>query len=208
MSETIGRRTKHQRRKAARPTEILDAALQEFSQKGFAGTKLEDVAKLARVSKGTVYHYYKDKQSLFEALVMDRLIAPLQSEPPTDMASDINASDLLKLALGMAYEQGKTSGSLALVRVILLEPDSIAGFSTNPIMIVVQTTSVLLSHIVDKGIEAGEFSKTARDLHTLDFLLPVLSSMILYSPLNEIADFRMDEYVENQIERLIHELSV
>lgn len=45
------------RRKEARPQELLDAALDLFVEKGFAATRLDDVARRAGVSKGTVYLY-------------------------------------------------------------------------------------------------------------------------------------------------------
>lgn len=58
-----------------RQADILDAALSEFAAHGFEGARMEDVARHARVSKGTVYLYYPTKQALFEALVR-RDIAP------------------------------------------------------------------------------------------------------------------------------------
>lgn len=58
-----------------RQADILEAALAEFARHGFAGARMEDVARLARVSKGTVYLYYPTKQALFEALVR-RDLAP------------------------------------------------------------------------------------------------------------------------------------
>ena len=58
-----------------RQADILDAALAEFSEHGFEGARMEDVARRAHVSKGTVYLYYPTKQALFEALVR-RDIAP------------------------------------------------------------------------------------------------------------------------------------
>jgi AcrR family transcriptional regulator len=58
-----------------RQADILDAALAEFSEHGFEGARVEDIARHARVSKGTVYLYYPTKQALFEALVR-RDIAP------------------------------------------------------------------------------------------------------------------------------------
>ncbi len=60
------------RRRAApeiRQQAILDAALAEFSRHGFAAARVEDIARGAQVSKGTVYLYYPAKPALFEALV-------------------------------------------------------------------------------------------------------------------------------------------
>src|SRR5262249_27509142 len=54
---------------AARREAILEAALDEFSARGFAGARLEDVAKRAGVAKGTIYLYFAEKEALFEVLV-------------------------------------------------------------------------------------------------------------------------------------------
>jgi AcrR family transcriptional regulator len=53
---------------------ILAAALDEFSSRGFAATRLEDVAKRAGVAKGTIYLYFRDKESLFQELIRAMLI--------------------------------------------------------------------------------------------------------------------------------------
>src|SRR2546425_8083964 len=63
-----------QRRKDARPTEILAAALACFKERGFATTRLEDVAAKAGVTKGTIYLYYSSKEELFEAVVRSELV--------------------------------------------------------------------------------------------------------------------------------------
>jgi len=64
---------RRQKRKAARPAEILQAAVEEFSENGFAGAKIEAIAVRAGVAKGTVYLYYATKEELFEAIVRDRV---------------------------------------------------------------------------------------------------------------------------------------
>ena len=60
-----------QRRKAARPQELLEAALALFVEKGFAATRSEEVAAKAGVSKGTLYLYYPSKEELFKAVVRE-----------------------------------------------------------------------------------------------------------------------------------------
>ncbi len=57
------------RRKAFRPDEILDAALEEFTRNGYAGTRLDDVAARAGITKGTIYVYFPSKEELFRAVV-------------------------------------------------------------------------------------------------------------------------------------------
>ena len=66
-----------QRRKEARPQEILDAALEIFVRKGFAATRTEDVAAGAGVSKGTLYLYYPSKEELLKAVIRHHLSAAI-----------------------------------------------------------------------------------------------------------------------------------
>src|SRR5947207_15299625 len=58
----------------ARREAILSAALAEFIARGFAATRLEDVARRAGVAKGTIYLHFKDKESLFEELIRSALV--------------------------------------------------------------------------------------------------------------------------------------
>jgi AcrR family transcriptional regulator len=74
-----GRRARepNQRRKS-----ILDAALDEFAARGFAAARLDDVARRAQVAKGTIYLYFRDKESLFQELVrsmLSPLVAAIES---------------------------------------------------------------------------------------------------------------------------------
>src|SRR3989442_5241172 len=63
-----------QRRKAARPAEIVAAALEVFVERGFAAAKLDDVARKAGVTKGTVYLYFESKEALFKAVVRETIV--------------------------------------------------------------------------------------------------------------------------------------
>ena len=75
-------------RAAARRTAILDAALDEFSARGFAGARLDDVALRAGVAKGTIYLHFKDKEALFQELVrtmLGPLIAGLEQLQASDL---------------------------------------------------------------------------------------------------------------------------
>jgi len=66
-------RPRWRRRKQARPSEIIAAAFELFVDRGYAATKLEDVARSAGVTKGTMYLYFRSKEALFRAVVRDAL---------------------------------------------------------------------------------------------------------------------------------------
>jgi AcrR family transcriptional regulator len=72
-------------RAAERRQAIIEAALDEFVARGFTATRLEDVAKRAGVAKGTIYLYFRDKESMFEELIRTALvplIGRLHAPPP------------------------------------------------------------------------------------------------------------------------------
>lgn len=50
---------------------IVDAALKVFSTKGYASTRMADIAREADMSYGLVYHYFENKEKLFDAIVED-----------------------------------------------------------------------------------------------------------------------------------------
>src|SRR3954466_15890884 len=72
-------------RTAERRGAIIDAAMDEFIARGFAATRLDDVAKPAGVAKGTIYLHFKDKEALFQELIRTALvplIGRLAAPPP------------------------------------------------------------------------------------------------------------------------------
>ena len=83
-------------RQAERRQAILDAALDEFAARGFAATRLDDVAARAGVAKGTIYLYFSDKESLFQELVRTLL------SPVIGTLIDGHLSDLPVRAVGEA----------------------------------------------------------------------------------------------------------
>jgi len=71
-------------RREKRRAAILDAALEEFAARGFAATRLDDVARRARIAKGTIYLYFRDKESLFQELVrtmLSPLVGTIEAAP-------------------------------------------------------------------------------------------------------------------------------
>ena len=68
-----------QRRKDARPAELTAAALALFVERGYAATRLDDVAAHAGVSKGTLYLYFKNKEELFKAVILEGVVPVLEA---------------------------------------------------------------------------------------------------------------------------------
>src|ERR1700735_2920949 len=84
------------RRKEARPGEIVEAALRLFADRGFAATKLEDVAAAAGIGKGTIYLYFPTKEDLFRTVVRQAVLPNLEAAEALLLDPDAPASDILR----------------------------------------------------------------------------------------------------------------
>ena len=107
-------------RSVARRRAILDAALDEFSDRGFAATRLDDVARRAGVAKGTIYLYFRDKESLFQDLVRDMLapmIGVIQALGQVDLPMNVLADRIVDVFVREVYETRRKD----VVRLMLTE---------------------------------------------------------------------------------------
>ena len=91
---------KWRRRKEARPSEIIAAALEVFAEKGFAGARLEHIAARAGVSKGALYLYFETKEDLFRAVVHEAVAPNIEPIRLAVAAHPGPFADLARLFLG------------------------------------------------------------------------------------------------------------
>jgi AcrR family transcriptional regulator len=107
-------------RSAARREAILAAALDEFSERGFAATRLDDVAKRAGVAKGTIYLYFRDKESLFQDLVRAMvlpLIGTIEALGAVDLPMHALCDRIVDLFVREVYESRRKD----VIRLIITE---------------------------------------------------------------------------------------
>jgi AcrR family transcriptional regulator len=105
---------------AARRDAILDAALDEFSARGFAATRLDDVAKRADVAKGTIYLHFKDKESLFQELIRSKM-APVVGTLEATFAADLPLRMVIDKAIDVFVREVYGSHRKHLIRLIITE---------------------------------------------------------------------------------------
>ena len=104
MTRVAQPQSKRERRKDARPAEIVSAALALFAERGFAETKLEDVAKAAGIAKGTVYLYFATKEDLFRAVVRQELLPNLERIEGAAATHTGSCGDLLRVLASVFIE--------------------------------------------------------------------------------------------------------
>jgi len=88
-----------QRRAEDRPREICSAALEVFAEKGFAAAKVDEIARRAGVSKGTLYLYFKDKEDVFRAVVRDTVAPNIEAVSTAVTAADLPFAQIVPLLL-------------------------------------------------------------------------------------------------------------
>ena len=198
-----------QRRKQARPAELLSAALAVFVERGFALTRLEDVAARAGVAKGTVYLYYSSKEELFKAVVRDGLSAPLAEA--RDLLATSNESSVALLTRILRYwrTQFRNSPVAALPKLIITEAGNFPELVEFYINEIDGPRQQLMETLIRRGIGRGEFAslpvaETARYLSA-----PMLLLALFENPHGGISPpgFDGETYFENALVLLLKALA-
>ena len=148
--------TPRTRRKDARPDEIRAAALALFAERGFAATRLDDVARRAGIAKGTIYLYFPTKEDLFRALVRQDLLPNLAALEQAAAAHPGPAPARLRdlLATMAARMDAPTA---AIPRPILAESGNFPPLARFYAEEVVARGLALLTRVIAAGVAAGEF---------------------------------------------------
>jgi TetR/AcrR family transcriptional regulator len=146
-----------QRRKQARPMELLDAALDLFVERGFAATRSEDVAARAGVSKGTLYLYYPSKEELLKAVIRHNVVNQITEGSEIIRQFTGNSAELLAMVLLLWWERiGETraSGIIKLMTSEVRNFPEVAQFYVDE---VVTPSNQMLAQVIQRGVDRGEF---------------------------------------------------
>lgn len=166
--KTAASAVKRERRKEARPGELLNAALDLFVEKGFAGTRVEEVAARAGVSKGTLFLYFQSKEELFKAVVRENISGRIIQWNSEFDAFEGSTADMLGYCMAMWWTRvgaAKVSGITKLMMSEAQNFPELAAFYQDEVIVPGQA---LIRRVLQRGIDAGEF-------HPLDLNYAVYS---------------------------------
>jgi TetR/AcrR family transcriptional regulator len=140
-----------------RPQQIIDAALAEFGDRGLAASRLEDIAKRAGLSKGTIYLYFPNKEELFREMVRRNVISQLEENERRFGEKEGSATEALTDYMRRYWTFIRSSKFAPLFRLIHAEIHNFPDLARFYAEEVVARGQRLIAGIIARGIETGEF---------------------------------------------------
>ena len=166
--------TKRERRKDARPGELLDAALELFVEKGFAATRAEEVARHAGVSKGTLFLYFSSKEELFKAVVRENISGRFSEWNASFDSFQGSTADMLRYCMRIWWERIGSTKAAGVTKLMMSEARNfpeLAAFYEHEVM---QPGQELIQRILQRGVDRGEFRPIDMRYGVYTVLAPML----------------------------------
>ncbi len=186
-------------RKQARPREILQAAFEEFSLRGYAATNVEHIADRVGVTKGTIYVYFPSKEDVFENMIAELAQPSIDSSLYLKVLNTGTAIDTFDGFLRDLYQvmvQDRYTSEVW--RFLVAEANAFGSLRRKyreafalPVLSTVQA-------IVKHGCEKGEFRKEAADLDPLLLIIPLLGLNVARH-IDPEFDVAPDRFIEQHI---------
>ena len=148
---------KSSRRKQARPGELLSAALDLFVEKGYASTRVEEVAQRAGVSKGTLFLYFASKEDLFKAVVRENLSVRFPQWSIVLDGYPGTSAEILRFAMHEWWSQIGDTKVSGISKLIISEASNFPELALFYQREVIEPGNALIRRILQRGVERGEF---------------------------------------------------
>ena len=148
---------KRARRKEARPGELLEAALDLFVEKGFAGTRMEEVAARAGVSKGTVFLYFASKEELFKAVVRHNISGRFTEWNAEFERFEGSSADMLRYCMRAWWERVGATQASGISKLMISEGRNFPEIANFYQREVIEPGHQLIRRVLQRGIDGGEF---------------------------------------------------
>ena len=163
-----------QRRAAARPSEIIATALVDFAERGFATTRLDDIAARAGVTRGTLYLYFPNKEELFKAVVRETIVPILACAEAMAAEAHGPTADLLTRLVLFFPDAVFGGAASAIPKLVISETANLPDVARFYLEEVIQRGRRLVRSIIHRGIASGEFRAVNEDHAFYCVMAPML----------------------------------
>jgi AcrR family transcriptional regulator len=167
-----------QRRAEDRPREICAAALEVFAERGFAAARLEEIARRAGVSKGTLYLYFKDKEDQFRAVVRDTVAPNIAMMRQAVEAADLPFEAVVRLLLPRFAELAGTVPIGAVAKIVIGESRNFPELAKTYYDLVVSQAVALMTGLIEKAQTNGEVRPGDPRLHAMSLVGPMIMGLL------------------------------
>jgi AcrR family transcriptional regulator len=174
MECTLDAKPRWERRKGARPQELLAAALDLFVERGFASTRLEDVAKRAGVSKGTLYLYFENKDELFKAVVRNTIVPVIGAAEVSIAADQEHSAVLLRHVIMSWWERLGATKASGIIKLVTAEANNFPELACFYRDEVINRGTQMIAGLLERAIERGEFRPMNVTVMTQVLVAPML----------------------------------
>lgn len=204
---TVGRKSRPRwvRRKDDRPAELTAAALQLFVERGYAATRLADVAARANVSKGTLYLYFRNKEELFQAVVRKGLVETIEMGESLVAEFRGGAPELLVLLIRGWWDALVRSPFSGIPKLVIGEAGNFPQLARFYFEEVIERGSRLVETVLARGVKAGDFR--AFDAHHLTrvAIAPVVMAALWMHSFGrlEVRNIAEDAYLDTHLRALL-----
>ena len=197
-----------QRPREARRTErreaILAAALEEFSARGFAATRLDDVAKRAGIAKGTIYLYFRDKESLFQELVRSMLspvVGAIEAAPMADLPIRVVAETIVELFIREVYGTRRKD----VIRLIIAEGPRFPKLAEFYYREVIARVLPAMRALLTRAVERGELASDALARFPQLLIAPGLVAVVWNGLFDRFAPLDVEKLMRAHLDLLFGE---
>ena len=169
---------KRERRKEARPGELVTAARDLFVEKGFAATRAEEVAARAGVSKGTLFLYFQSKEDLFKAVISENIANLFPAWNEEFKAFSGSSADMLHYAMDLWWNNVGNTPASGIVKLVLSEAQNFPDIAEFYQREVVEPGTRLLRSILQRGVDSGEFCAMDTQQSVFSIISPMIFLMM------------------------------
>ena len=198
---------RRERRKQARPGELLDAALDLFVERGYAATRVEAVAARAGVSKGTLFLYFPSKQALFKAVVRENIAGRFDGWNAEFEQFRGSTSDMLRLCFQSWWQHIGATRASGITKLVLSEAGNFPEISQFYQREVIAPGQRLVRRVLERGMDCGEFQVRDLDYAVHAVLAPmVFLSLCQHSGhacMHGGGGFSPQRYIDTQVDILL-----
>lgn len=181
-----------QRRAEDRPREICAAALEVFAEKGFAAARLDEIAKQAGVSKGTLYLYFKDKEQLFRAVVRDTVVPNVENLRSDLIQTGLPFDALIRLFLAQFVEVTNRVPVGAVAKMVISESRNFPELAKVWHDEVVSKALGTITALIEMAQAKGEVRAGDARLHAFTLMGPMLMGVIYRETLEPVGGEPLD----------------